>query len=81
MDRTESELKYYAHNAVTGAIALGKLKKLPCVVCGNPIVHAHHEDYSKPFEITWLCSKHHGKRHSELRGFSDTNILGIEIQK
>ena len=25
--------------------------------------HAHHEDYDKPFEIEWLCPRHHSARH------------------
>jgi len=27
----------------------------------------HHEDYSKPLEIVWLCIKHHAERHREIR--------------
>jgi len=31
----------------------------PCEVCGCEKSEAHHEDYSKPLEINWLCKKHH----------------------
>lgn len=41
------------------AIKTGKLIKQPCEVCGEINVHAHHDDYSKPFEVRWLCRKHH----------------------
>ena len=37
----------------------GRIDKLPCVVCGNPMSEAHHEDYTKPLNIIWLCRKHH----------------------
>jgi len=27
------------------------------------VIHGHHEDYSKPFEVIWLCRFHHKERH------------------
>ncbi len=57
--------KYKAHTAVGNAIRDGKLKKLSCNVCGNNKVHAHHNDYSKPLEVIWLCSLHHARKHHE----------------
>ena len=35
----------------------------PCVDCGKPGEHRHHEDYNKPFEIVWLCESCHHSRH------------------
>jgi hypothetical protein len=57
--------KYKAHTAVNNAIRDGRLKKLSCNVCGNNKVHAHHNDYSKPLEVIWLCSLHHARKHHE----------------
>lgn len=54
--------KHAAHSTVYRAIKRGELKRLPCF-CGNIKVHAHHEDYSKPLEVEFLCSKHHKERH------------------
>ena len=36
-----------------------------CSCCGRDdlILHGHHEDYSKPLDVTWLCSECHGERH------------------
>jgi excisionase family DNA binding protein len=42
-------------------------KQQPCAVCGAKSVEAHHEDYLKPFEVVWLCKKHHAQRHVELK--------------
>jgi hypothetical protein len=44
-------------------IKRGVIKKQPCSVCSNPIVEAHHEDYSKPLDIIWLCKVCHIKKH------------------
>lgn len=44
-------------------IRRGKIKKQPCLFCGNPEAEAHHHDYSKPLEVTWLCREHHLINH------------------
>ena len=44
---------------VNNAVRDGRLKKQPCEVCGAVKVEAHHDDYTKPLEVRWLCNKHH----------------------
>lgn len=46
------------------AIASGKLTRQPCEVCGEPKTQAHHEDYTKPLEVQWLCVSCHRARHA-----------------
>jgi len=41
------------------AVKTGKIKKGKCEVCKSKKVQAHHEDYSKPYQVNWLCQKHH----------------------
>ena len=41
----------------------GKLKRRPCLVCGNKEVLAHHEDYNNPLKVIWLCEEHHKDYH------------------
>lgn len=47
--------KYKARTAVNNAIRDKKIEKLPCAICGNEKSTAHHEDYSKPLEVVWVC--------------------------
>lgn len=56
-----------AHQKVRRAVKSGKLTREPCEVCGSEIVHAHHDDYSKPLEVRWLCPHHHSVEHSEYK--------------
>lgn len=59
----------------------GRIKKLPCEVCGNQEVEAHHDDYSKPLEVKWLCIKHHGVVHRKYeRENVRQNLIGIPIR-
>jgi hypothetical protein len=66
---------YRAQTAVGNALRDKKLVKMPCEICGTTKdVHAHHKDYSKPLDVTWLCALHHHRLHSifpELGGNRD----------
>lgn len=60
-------VKMKARQAVSNALRDGKLHRQPCRDCGSQKSHAHHDDYSKPLEVIWLCAKHHAEHHVELR--------------
>lgn len=60
-------LKEYARVAVAAAIKRKELTRLPCEKCGNEKSEGHHENYTKPLEVVWLCKKHHVERHVEMR--------------
>jgi hypothetical protein len=46
----------------------GKIIIAPCEVCGiQKNIEMHHDDYSKPLSIRWLCKKHHTEHHNNLR--------------
>lgn len=56
--------KREARHAIAYALQTGRIQRKPCEHCGSQKrVHAHHHDYSKPLEVTWLCSICHGKEH------------------
>lgn len=55
---------YKARTAVGNAIRAGRLTRDPCEVEGcTRKAHAHHEDYSRPLDVRWLCPEHHGLVH------------------
>lgn len=55
--------KRAAHVAVGNAVRDGRLRKQPCEVCGEKKAQAHHDDYSKPLAVRWLCVPHHNEQH------------------
>ena len=55
------------YGAYMSAIQGGKLTPMPCEVCGKEKTQGHHEDYSKPLDVVWLCTRHHADRHIHLR--------------
>ncbi len=61
----ENPAKRKAHNAVNSALRLGKLHRHPCCICGNK-AEAHHEDYSRPLDVIWVCWKHHAELHVKI---------------
>ena len=45
----------------------GKITKKPCEVCGGlSNLEAHHDDYSKPEQVRWLCAIDHKEHHNVL---------------
>ena len=64
--RDRNPEKYQAYLAVKKALRHGVLQRKECVLCGEK-AQAHHEDYSKPLEIIWLCQVHHSNLHVEKR--------------
>ncbi len=48
-----------ARTMVFKAVKSGRLKREPCEECGDENVQAHHDNYDKPLNVIWLCSKHH----------------------
>ena len=63
--RMRNPKKYLATVAVSNAVRDGKLVKQDCEVCGKRKVHGHHDDYSNPLDVRWLCPAHHKAWHDE----------------
>lgn len=66
-NRIRNKEKVSARSIVSYALSKGTLIRLPCEICGDIHSHAHHNDYSKPLKVRWLCSKCHGKLHRDLK--------------
>lgn len=58
-----------ANEAVGGALRDGRLTKPErCSHCGlKKPLQGHHEDYTKPLEVIWLCVKCHNILHAVYR--------------
>lgn len=54
--------KRKARDMVNARVRRGTMSKGPCEResddCLGPI-QAHHDDYSKPLDVRWLCARHH----------------------
>jgi hypothetical protein len=63
-----SSHKLKANHLLQSAVRRGKIVKPKyCERCSKEVpslfLHGHHEDYSKPLEVQWLCAGCHGFTH------------------
>lgn len=65
--RPGDPVKVRARRQVAQAIEDGTLIRHPCEVCGDPRTDGHHDDYSRPLAVRWLCRQHHGEQHRVIR--------------
>jgi hypothetical protein len=58
-----------ARNKLWNEIWAGRIKRADtCENCGKKpgdksLIHAHHDDYSKPLDVRWLCASCHKRHH------------------
>jgi len=64
--RMKNPIKWAAHCIANNAIRSGKLLRQGCEICGA-VAHKHHDDYTKPLEVRWLCPAHHAEHHRNER--------------
>jgi len=56
-------LRQKARRKTRDAIKKGLLSRGRCAVCRSLDVIPHHEDYSAPLQVIWLCDTHHKEYH------------------
>ena len=49
------------------AVRSGVLVRQPCEKCSTEKTHAHHDDYTKPLDVRWLCRPCHTAHHTAER--------------
>jgi len=64
-----NKTKHNSHQRLHRAILEGILiRSLKCQECGNECkTEAHHEDYSKPLEVIWLCRLCHDLKIEKIK--------------
>lgn len=74
-------IKRDVYRAVKRALKSGELvRPKSCERCGGgKRIAAHHDDYSKPLQVQWLCSSCHGKRHAELEAEGKSPWASLDV--
>jgi hypothetical protein len=63
----EYQKKVLCRKQTKKAIRSKVLLRMPCETCGEIKAEAHHDDYDQPFNVRWLCRKHHGDHHQSIK--------------
>lgn len=56
--------RHRARRKLRYEVYAGRIERKPCEVCGSSPADGHHDDYSKPLDVRWLCKKHHDDWHA-----------------
>jgi hypothetical protein len=59
----EQRIRGNARSYLRVYIRRGKIAREVCEVCGDPETVGHHDDYTKPLQVKWLCKLHHLEVH------------------
>ncbi len=59
------------------AVKVGRLIRGICVVCGEEKTHGHHTDYTKPYDVVWLCRIHHELEHKKSSTYVEQALSGV----
>ena len=78
--RIKDAVKIKARKILQYAVKKGRIiKSNICFDCQKTfpkkLIQSHHDDYSKPLEVKWLCKKCHSKRH---RKYTDAMLGAVE---
>jgi hypothetical protein len=66
--RRRNPEKERARRAVSYAVKVGKLVRPEKCACGSDDrIEAHHEDYSRPLDVEWLCFRCHRTDHGQFQ--------------
>lgn len=69
--------KTSARRKVRYALSKGYITKQSCEECGEEKAQAHHDDYSKPLDIRWLCQRCHDRWHDEHPDIDSPDVAEI----
>lgn len=61
--RKNNQEKESCRQKTIRAVKNGKITKTACIICGDVNVEAHHDDYTNPLDVKWMCKKHHLEMH------------------
>lgn len=53
-----------AYAQLSRAVRLKQVRRVPCIICGNPKTLLHHPDYKRPLFVVSLCQLHHCRLHA-----------------